>query len=140
MKWIIITALTLAGVVSKGQSLVGTWQLTNEASCLQTDSPLSDTEKELLPMMGGSSDSRVARIIRFDAKGRGEESIFMAGRKKGADRMPFRYRVDDRQLQLLDTKSGMMTRGLVIDSLTQSVLIFHDARKECEKKTFSRIR
>lgn len=91
-------------------------------------------------MMGGASQSNVARIIRFDAKGRGEESIFIAGRKKGADRMPFRYRVDNTQLQLLDTKSGMMTRGLVIDSLTQSVLIFHPSQRECEKKTFSRIR
>jgi uncharacterized protein YwbE len=54
--------------------------------------------------------------------------------------MPFRYRVDNTQLQLLDIKSGMMTRGLVIDSLTQSVLIFHTSQRECEKKTFSRIR
>jgi hypothetical protein len=140
MKWIIITMLTLAGLSAQGQTLVGTWQLTSEESCLQTDSPLSDTEKELLPMMGGSSQSSVARIIRFDAKGRGEESIFVAGRKKGADRLPFRYRISDSQLQLLDVKSGMMTRGLVVDSLTQSLLIFHTAQRECEKKTFSRIR
>ncbi|HBK88427.1 MAG: hypothetical protein U0289_14810 [Cyclobacteriaceae bacterium] len=140
MKWIVVITLMLASVVSRGQTIIGTWQLTSEASCLQTDSPLSDTEKELLPMMGGASQSNVARIIRFDAKGRGEESIFIAGRKKGADRMPFRYRVDNTQLQLLDTKSGMMTRGLVIDSLTQSVLIFHPSQRECEKKTFSRIR
>jgi len=140
MKWIILVGLVGSVCFCQGQSIVGTWQLTDEKSCLQEDSSLSETEKELLPMMGESAGSRVARTIRFDAKGTGEEGIFTAGKKKASDKASFRYKLNGTDLLLLDIKSGLMTQGLVVDTLTQSALKFHNAKRVCEQKTFVRIK
>ncbi len=140
MKYWMVTVLVLAAWTSQGQLIVGTWQLTDEKTCFESNMQLSETEKELLPKMGSTSASEVARTIQFDKKGNGTEGIFTAGKKKASDKTSFKYRVNGQELQLLDIKSGMMTQGLVIDSLTQSILVFHDSKQDCEKKTFTRIK
>lgn len=140
MKCLMVTVFLLCAWLSQGQSIVGTWQLTDEKTCFDSNMKLSETEKELLPQMGSSGASGVARTIQFDKKGMGMEGIFTAGKKKGSDMSSFKYKVIGRDLQLVDARSGIMTQGLVIDSLTQSILVFHDSKKDCEKKTFSRIK
>ncbi len=139
MKYWMIAGLVLSTCISKGQSIVGTWQLTEEKTCLGANIPLSETEKELMPGMGASG-ATVARTIKFDKKGAGEDGIFSAGRKKASDRSPFKYKVNGKELFLLDVKSGMMTESLMIDTLTQSMLKVHNSKKDCERKVFIRIK
>jgi hypothetical protein len=124
--------------VSMSQSLVGTWQLIDEKTCFQSEMKESDTERELKDGMGASRNS-VASIITFSKKGTYEEGIFSQGKKKGSDKNKFSYRVTGQELQLLDKKSGMATQRYIIDELSASTLRFHNALKDCEVKTFTRI-
>jgi len=140
MKYVILTGLMLLGFLSKAQSIIGTWQLTEEKTCFENNIKEGETEKELLLEMKSSGNTSVARIIRFDKKGTGEDGIFSVGEKKGADMGTFKYTIKDQELLLLDGKSGIMTQQLVIDQLTESTLKVHNGKNECEVKTFTRIK
>lgn len=144
MKYLIILGLILSATLTKAQSIVGTWQLTDEKTCFQSamDDTMqkSDTEKELESAMGSTSASSVAKLIRFDAKGKGEEGIFKTGKKKGSSLEPFRYQLQGNELQFLDKKSGMITERYIIEELTPSTLRFHDAKKDCEIKAFTKVK
>jgi len=139
MKYWIMTGMVLVGWTLQAQTMVGTWQLTDEKTCFQTNMEESKTEKELVPDMG-SSGNAVARIIKFDKKGRGQEGVFSKGRKKGTGLNAFNYKVNGQELLLLDPKSGLMTGQWKIDALSQSTLTIHNAKKDCEIKTFTRIK
>ncbi|CAN5411048.1 hypothetical protein BH09BAC3_BH09BAC3_04950 [soil metagenome] len=140
MKYVILTGLMLLVYLSKAQSIIGTWQLSEEKTCFENNIKESETEKELLPAMKSSGHSSVARIIRFGKKGTGEDGIFSVGEKKGAGMATFKYAIHGQELLLLDEKSGIMTQQLVIDQLTESILKVHNAKNECEVKTFTRIK
>lgn len=139
MRYFIIVLFAFASFASRGQSIVGTWQLTEETPCIGEQIELSETEKELLPGFGSSSHA-VAKIIRFDPKGKGEEGIFSAGRKKGADKESFRYQLSGDELQFLDKKSGMIKERFVVDELTSVKLRFHRVGRDCEMRTLSRVK
>jgi hypothetical protein len=143
MKIWIASCFALIVWQSKAQNIVGSWQLTEEKTCFQTereDMKKSDTEKELEKSMGDNGQQSVARVIKFDKKGGGEDGIFSTGKKKAADMSTFKYRISGNQLQLLDTKSGMLTQRLIIDELTDFSLRVHNAAKDCEIKLFTRIK
>ena len=135
----LLAGLVLSCGMAGAQSLVGTWQLTDEKTCFEKELAKSETEKELEKDMGGSRTS-VARLIRFDKKGGGEEGVFSSGRKKAAGMNSFRYKVDGKDLLLLDIKSGIATQQFVIDTLTDSRLSIHNAIKDCEIRTFTRVK
>ena len=139
MKYVIMIFCVLLGFGIQAQSLVGSWQLTEEKTCFESQIAESDTEKELRKDMGSSMNA-VARIIKFDKKGNGEEGIFSVGSKKGSGMRSFAYKVNGAELLLLDKKSGMMTQQLIVDELSSSTLKIHVATKDCETKTFSRIK
>jgi hypothetical protein len=144
MKYVFILGFVFSAVLSQAQSIAGTWQLTDEKTCFQSSlsetMKQSDTEKELSSQMGSSSASSVARLIRFDAKGKGEEGVFKTGKKKGSSMDPFRYQIRGSELQFLDKKSGMITERYIIEELTDVTLRFHDAKKDCEIKEFTKVK
>ncbi len=123
---------------SSGQALIGSWQLIDEKTCLQSEMKESDTELELKDAMGASRQS-VARIITFSKKGTYEEGIFSQGKKKGSDINKFNYTIIGQEIQLLDKKSGMVTQRFIIDELSAPTLRFRNALKDCEVKTFTRL-
>lgn len=140
MKTIFFVVLSLNALAAKAQGLVGTWQLTESKTCFQSQFEKSDTEKELEQSMGGDSKQAVAKIIRFDKKGTGEEGIFSQGKKKGIGLNSFTYSVKGNELQLLDKKSGMITQRFIIAEVGELTLKIHDVSKECESKTFTRVK
>jgi len=144
MKYVFILGFVFSAALSQAQTITGTWQLTDEKTCFQSSlsetMKQSDTEKELSSQMGSSSASSVARLIRFDAKGKGEEGVFKTGKKKGSSMEPFRYQVKGSELQFLDKKSGMITERYIIEELTDVTLRFHDAKKDCEIKEFTKVK
>lgn len=139
MRYSLVAAVTLISIQMQAQSIVGTWQLTDEKTCFQSELKEGDTEIELLKDMGGSSNG-VARIIRFEKKGSGEDGIFATGLRKAADMSAFKYKINGQEIMMLDNKSGIMTQHLIIDELSQSTLRVHNAKKECETKTFLRLK
>ncbi len=143
MKTWIVLYFALLAWQAKAQSIVGSWQLTEEKTCFQSEMEnmkKTDTEKELEQSMGGSGQQSVARVIKFDRKGGGEDGIFSTGKKKAADMSAFKYKVNGNELDMLDAKSGIITQRLIIDELTDSSLRLHNAVKDCETKTFTRIK
>lgn len=142
MKTALLIILILVGAGAAGQSIVGTWQLTEEKTCFQSQTQFdqSETEKELASGFGSTSSNSVAKLITFDKKGSGEEGIFSKGKKKGSDKTPFRYKVSGQELQFVDKKSGLITSRFVIEELSADVLRFHDAERDCEIKAFVRVK
>ena len=139
MKLFLASAIVLCfSHVSLGQSILGTWQLVDEKTCFQSQMKESDTELELKDGMGDSRHS-VARMISFSKKGTYEEGIFSQEKRKGSDMKKSDYRITGQELQLLDKKSGMATQRFIIEELSASTLRFHNALKDCEVKTFTRI-
>ena len=139
MKYLLSVVLTAMAATGYTQSIIGTWQQTDKRTCLQTELKESETEKELLPSMGGTANA-VAKIIRFDAKGKGSEGIFSEGSRKGSSMNDFQYKIDGQSLQLLDKKSGIITSQFIVDELTDTTLRIHNAMKDCEGRTFTRVK
>ncbi len=140
MRYCMIAGWMLCGWQIQAQSIVGTWQLTDEKTCFQSEMKESQTEKELLPQMGGESENSVARIFILDKKGKGKEGVFTSGNRKGKEGNSFQYKLNGQELLMLDSKSGIMIRKLIVDELSASTLRLHDATKECEIKTLTRIK
>ena len=139
MKTILLFTFLGCSISLSAQQIVGTWQLTEDKTCLQSSFEKSETEKELESAMG-SSKNAVAKLICFDKKGTGEEGIFSQGSKKGTHNNPFQYTVVENELQFKDKKSGIITQRFLIDELTETTLKMHNAMKACETKNFTRIK
>ncbi|MFN6090553.1 MAG: lipocalin family protein [Cyclobacteriaceae bacterium] len=139
MKKLLFVLMAVVSLKLQAQSVVGTWQLVEEQTCLQVQFEKSETEKELEQSMG-SSKNAVAKLIRFDKKETGEEGIFSQGNKKGTGMSSFRYNVKGNELRFLDKKSGIISQRFVIDELTESTLKIHNAMKDCEVRFFSRVK
>ena len=139
MKNYLVVFLVIVFGGAQAQSLVGTWQQVEEKTCMQSPFEESETEKELLPGFG-STQNAVAKLIKFGSKATGEEGIFSKGSKKGSAMNSFKYQVNGQELLLLDKKSGIMTQRFIIDELTVSTLKIHNASKDCEIRSFSRIK
>ena len=139
MKKLLFVLMAVVSLKLQAQSVVGTWQLVEEQTCLQVQFEKSETEKELEQSMG-SSKNAVAKLIRFEKKGTGEEGIFSQGNKKGKGMNSFRYNVRGNELRFLDKKSGIITQRFVIDELTESTLKIHNAMKDCEVRILSRVK
>jgi hypothetical protein len=139
MKTILFSMLLVGSISLSAQQIVGIWQQTEDKTCFQSSFEKSETEKELEPSMG-SSKNAVAKIIRFDKKGMGEEGIFSQGSKKSTGNNPFQYTVVGNELQFKDKKSGIITQRFIIDVLSETTLKIHNTMKDCETKNFTRIK
>ena len=141
MKYLMTLMIILWVGTANAQSIVGTWQLTEEKTCFQVQNQFekSDTEKELEGSMG-SSKNAIAKLIKFDAKGGGEEGIFSTGKKKGSSMTSFKWKIDGQELHFIDKKSGMITQRFIFDELGASTLRIHNAMRDCEVKIFSKVK
>jgi hypothetical protein len=140
MKNLLVVCLALISWPVLSQSIQGTWQLSETKTCFQSEMKESDTEKELEGMMGGKSNTSVAKLIVFKKDGSGQEGIFSTGKKKRSNMTNFQYKISGQELQFTDKKSGMITKRFVIDELTETSLKIHDAVKECETKSFIKVK
>jgi hypothetical protein len=140
MKKLIALVVALIPVFVWAQSIEGTWQQTESKTCFEANIKESDTEKELESAMRGSSASTVAKLIIFKRDGSGQEGIFSKGKKKGESMNAFKYKLTGQELSFLDKKSGIIIYRFVVDELTQTSLKIHDAVKDCETKSFVRVK
>lgn len=140
MKKIFLFSLSLLPMCVFAQSIEGTWQQTESKTCFQTNMKESETEKELEEAMHGSSATSVAKLLVFKKDGTGKESIFKAGKKKSSELSDFKYKLTGQELNFLDKKSGIITSRFIVDELTATSLKIHDAVKDCEARTFTRVK
>ena len=138
MRYLTIFLFTSLTIYAQSQSIVGTWQLTEQKPCIEQQMEMSETEKELLPSFGSSSSS-VAAIIRFDEKGKGKTGIYSEGDRRSKDKESIEYRLSGNELQFLDKKSGIIKERFVIDELSSLKLQLHRVGRDCEIRTYIRV-
>jgi len=144
MKTLILITLVTVSIGAQAQSIVGRWQLSEQKTCFQasvaSEAKESETEKELSSAMGSSSAAGVARVMTLNEKGGGEEGVMMAGKKKASSKETFKYQLSGSEFQILDKKSGLVTSRWVIDEITETSLKMHDAVRDCETKTYLKVK
>jgi hypothetical protein len=140
MKIMFLITLVSVSIAAQAQSIVGRWQLSEQKTCFQAEMKESETEKELTAAMGASSATGVARVMNLDEKGRGEEGVMSVGKKKAASKETFAYQMSGSEFQVLDKKSGLVTHRWIIDELTDTSLKMHDAARDCEIKTYTKVK
>ncbi|HMJ69995.1 MAG TPA: hypothetical protein VK508_13915 [Cyclobacteriaceae bacterium] len=140
MKTLLSIILIAFAIGAKAQPIVGKWQLSEQKTCFQAEMKESETEKELSSSMGSTSNTAVARVMTLEDDGKGEEGIFSAGKKKATSKNAFRYQVSEAEFFILDKKSGLVTQRWVIDELTDTSLKMHDAVRDCETKTYIKVK
>jgi hypothetical protein len=139
MKWTITLALSFAVCLANSQSLVGTWQLTKQTNCLESEvSDTTATDADMMKQFSSKSSNRSPKVMVFRSDNTGEENVRVLNKKKPDQIKKFLYKFDGTTIYLLDKKSRLITGSLIVDELTSSSLVYHTAGKVCEQVTLVR--
>ena len=122
-----------------GQSLIGTWQLVNQTSCI--DDELGEDEEDTQELLADmkSRNSGTNSVIRFKDNANGEENVRMIGSRKSTRMNSFMYKFDGSNIYLLDKKSKLLLGSYIIESITSDSLIVSNAARVCDMKVFVKI-
>lgn len=124
----------------QAQSIVGTWQLMKQTTCLEDNiAPMDEDVSKLKEEMSGMS-SRTPRTIQFKDNNTGEESVRIIDTRRQAGKSNFLYKSDNNSLYILDKKSKTIKATYTIDELSPDSLILSNTSRPCEVKVFVRIR
>ncbi|HEY3406486.1 MAG TPA: hypothetical protein VGK59_24025 [Ohtaekwangia sp.] len=139
----IVTALILwcaCATIGQCQSIIGTWQLMKQTSCLDDNIELNDegVEEVLGDMknMGGPTP----QIIKLKENNAAEESTKIVSRKKSYNSKSFLYKYDGQSLYFLDKKSRTIIEGFTVEKFEGDSLIISNSARACETKVFLRIK
>lgn len=138
----LITMVSLCSIsfFCNAQTILGTWQLMKETSCLEKEmKEESDALRPLVEDMKNMS-SPAAQVVTFKAKGSGEESTRILNRKRTANNKNFLYKFNGTSLLILDKKSQTITDSFTVDKLSGDSLIVSSASRACETRIFIKIR
>jgi len=132
MKATITLMLSFAFCLAKSQSLVGTWQITKQTNCLEIE--VSDTTKTDPALMKEfeSKSTRSPKVLIFRSDNSGEEGMKIPEKKKTSNTKKFLYKYDGSVIYILDKKSHLITKSLIVDTLTSDSLVYHTNGKNCE--------
>ena len=136
VKILIVSSLLFLTFKASAQSILGTWQLTKQENCIESElgdnGSLADEMKSML--------SPGAQILRFRDKGIGDESTRILTRKRNANRSNFLYKLNGSALLILDKKSQTLTDTYLVDKLTADTLILSNSSRPCEMRFFIKIK
>jgi hypothetical protein len=124
---------------SQAQSILGTWQLAKQTTCLTSELKMTGGQDSLLSEMRSRSGAS-AQIVKFKEKGAGEESVRILNKSKYADDKKFLYRFDGQALHILDKKSRTLIESYQVEKIAADSLILSNASRPCETKIFIKIR
>ncbi len=134
---IIIFALFFS--TSYAQSLVGTWQLVRQTTCLSEEVGGEDPETEELIADMQSNSTGTNSVIRFKDHTSGEENVRIIDSKKSTKLNSFLYKFDGSNIYFLDKKSRLLLGSYTVENFTADSLIFSNAARPCETKVFVKI-
>jgi hypothetical protein len=121
------------------QSLIGTWQLVKQSTCLSEELGEEDAETEELVLDMQSQSSGTNSVIRFKDNSSGEENVRIINSRKSSRLNTFLYKFDGNNLYLLDKKSKLLLGSYTIENFTADSLIFSNAARPCETRVFVKI-
>src|SRR5688500_780595 len=126
-----IAGLCCIAILSPAQTLIGSWQLVKQSSCLEEEMSLeSDSIQEIAETMKSMS-SPSAQVVSFKEKGAGEESMRILNKKRSANNKNFMYRFTGETLLILDKKSQTLTETYTVDKLSTDSLILSNSSRPC---------
>jgi hypothetical protein len=132
----------ILAVVTGGycQSVVGTWQVVKESTCLSNEmGPSDETEEELSGQMKTLSGP-TPKTIQFNTDNSGEQNWKSVGKKKPVVKEKFLYKVADDVLYLLDKKSRLITDTYLIQVLTADSMVLVNKSRSCEQMELVRVK
>jgi hypothetical protein len=136
----LLVGLLCISFISAGQSLLGTWQLIKETTCLEDEMTAgNDSAQEMLNNMKSMS-SPTAQIIKFKEKGQGEENTRILTKKRAANNKNFLYKFNGERLLILDKKSQTLSESYSVDKFSSDSLILSNTARACETKILIKIK
>ncbi|MCI0750562.1 MAG: hypothetical protein L0Y35_01875 [Flammeovirgaceae bacterium] len=143
MKTPVITFILLAGLSAQAQTLVGSWQVVKQSSCLESKvddlSKKDEDMKELLSDFGTMSN-RTQQVVMFNDNQTGQQSTKTVREKKATNTVNFLYKYDGSNIYFLDKKSRTITSTFTVEKLTYDSLIYSNSSRPCETKVLIRIK
>jgi hypothetical protein len=122
------------------QSILGTWQLVKQTSCLEGEMTTDgDSAADLMETMKGMSGPS-QQIVQFKEKSAGEESTRILNKKRSVNDKKFYYKFNGESLLILDKKSQTITDSYTVDRLDADSLILSNASRACETRVFVKIK
>lgn len=132
--------LSLATGSLGAQSILGTWQLTKQTSCLEQNIDENEEGVEGLIADMSSMSSRTPKVIEFKDDNTGKESIRIIDSRKSSGTSSFLYKYDGNNLYILDKRSRTIKGAYTVETLTADSLIFSNTTRPCETRVFVKIK
>lgn len=133
---LIYVVLSAPVCVRAQESIVGSWQLVKQSSCVEEGAAIRQGAAEL-PSEGGSSPS--GAIVTFKENASGEESIRILNSAKTGNAKKFYYKFAEDMLLILDKKTQMISDSYIVDKFSTDSLIISNASRPCETRIFVKI-
>ena len=141
MKSIIVTTLILtSSVLASAQTIVGSWQLVKQTTCLEDNFRADADSTQMLIDEMKSMGAAAPQVVVFKEKMMGEESTRILTKRKAANSKTFMYRFDGENLVILDKKSKTITDNFMVEKFSADSLIVSTASRPCETRVFMRVK
>jgi len=142
MKPIVTAVLLCCAFVTFGQSqsIIGSWQLVKQTSCLDDNIELNDEGVEEVLSDMKSMSGPTPQVIKLKENNTAEESTKIVSRKKSYNSKSFLYKFDGQSIYFLDKKSHTIIEGFTVEKFEGDSLIISNAARACETKVFLRVK
>jgi Endonuclease I len=127
-------------VFAQTGSLVGSWQLVKQSSCLEEPASRQDDSLEGLRNDMHNRASATAQVVSFKGNSSGEESTRILNKKRPGNPKKFFYKLSGDMLFILDKKSQTISDSYRVDKFTADSLILSNVSRPCEIKIFVKIK
>ena len=141
MKTIVSLLLVLGCYTSiQAQSIVGSWQLVKQSSCLDDDIEVNDDGMEDVLGDMKSMGKATPQVLRLKDNNTGDESTKIISRKKSYNSNSFLYKFNGTTLHFLDKRSKTIIESFTVEKFEADSLIISNAARACETRIFVRLK
>ncbi len=132
--------LSANAIFAQSASLLGSWQLVGQSTCLETTSSLQDVETDALRTEMTSRSTTAPLTVNFKANSTGTESTRILNSKSVTNKKKFHYKFSGDLLLILDKQSQTISDSYTIDKITADSLIVSSTSRPCEVRIFAKIK
>ncbi|HEY9046271.1 MAG TPA: hypothetical protein VIN08_10265 [Ohtaekwangia sp.] len=132
--------LLLCCGITKGQSIIGKWQLVKQTSCLEEETAMNDTGVEEVMDDMKSMSGATPQVLQFKDKNMAEETTKIVSRRQAYNSKAFMYRFTGDALHFLDKRSHTILESFTVEKFDADSLIISNSSRACETKIFVRIK
>jgi hypothetical protein len=132
--------LSSISVTVSAQSIIGSWQLVKQTTCLEGRLTAQNDSAQLLVEDMKSMSTTTPSVVTFKEKLTGEESTRILTRKKTSNNKSFIYKFDGELLMILDKKSQTITDNYLVEKFSADSLVLSNVSRPCETKILLRIK